>query len=267
VAGSYPVNDTACGHPLLDYLDYTRPDTNAVEEDTAAAYRHRRMLTALYAYWRFGLKADDVPCRYRLSHEHFLAIMGAREKPREAPWILRQALRLLQVIDKYILSPLVDALAGPFKRLAALWKALVIVGAAIFVLALLFLIAKGVERAYSPGDVRIERAAGGGAVSQGPRDRLAQARRCIDAGRYADAAEMLYKWLIAANSGPRGVRRREWWTNRQFLDIMRMRHPGRLESARRIVMEYERTAYGHKPADEVLVKSLADEAAADELRN
>jgi len=78
---------------------------------------------------------------------------------------------------------------------------------------------------------------------------LSQVSGHINNENYRMGLVYLYRWFICWAEERKFVRKGDWWTNRQLINVFIKRNPDKSDLARNIIKTYEKTEYGHKDPD------------------
>lgn len=238
--------DSVCYNPLQYYIHNYYYDTTKMA--FSDSLREWQVKIALYSYDKFTNFPVRRKSKLHFSHKRFLSFVVHKEKPREMPWILKKLEDILLWLKKHIWDPLMTPLYKSFQKLSPGFKIVVIIAGMILFLVLIALIARVVSRVYPAVDysekkvIKRKRAV---VVTQ--RNRLEKAYALFAEGKLQEALEQVYVWLLECFTGRNGIKRYEWWTNRQFLDLVQKRRPEKHAFAQQVIQQYEEAVYGHRP--------------------
>jgi hypothetical protein len=265
--GSIPDSDKdgTCFHPLQSLIDAY--DDADVFEEKDYQKKEKDLKIALYTYRAFSSVKKEAPKQYRFSHKQYLSFVHSPEKePEEMSWLMKQLQRLSMLFLKHIWEPFKEWIIAPLRGLALGWKIFLIAFAALALIFLIVTISRGIGR-YFPESDYAETAAdkpGRGRVTIRS-DQFVLANRLADQGQYLKALEVFYFWFIEGFSGRGGIKRYEWWTNRQLLSLVEKRSPQNYRLSCSIVNQYESAVYGHRHIDPPALKQLISEAGTSSL--
>jgi len=180
-----------------------------------------------------------------------------QKEEKKASWFIRKIEYLRRLFNTSVWIPLQKALVTPLQKLLRGWKLLALaLGIAGFIL-FIYVFAKSIHRFYPVFDYRSNPLSG---TSVSPhydhKHWLLKAQQFYTGEDYKSSIDCLYKWLIEHFAGFKGVQRQEWWTNRQFLELVNNRFPDNYQLADAIIRYYERSIYGHKFVEETTVHEL-----------
>ncbi|MBN1760334.1 MAG: DUF4129 domain-containing protein [Chitinispirillaceae bacterium] len=253
-------NDSTCFNPArkfaVDYVNYRSViDDSVVSPDTLPEYNFR---VAMSTYRRLGSPRKTNPKKYRFSHATFLKYLEEETEINEMPFLLRQLERFLRFIEKYILTPFFRLILFPFQKLPFFWKIVLFTIAVAGFTAIVFMLGKFTARILPAGDLSAGRNNDGtpATVFTDETTWLRKARDHVENLQPTDAMECLYRYLITWFLSRNKVQRYEWWTNRQFLSILRKRFNGDIPIAEPIISTYERVTYGHYPVEQQHLREL-----------
>jgi hypothetical protein len=247
--------DSVCFNPLQYYINSYYYDTAKIAFDDSL--REWQVKIALYSYDKFTHFPVKHKSTFRFSHTRFLSFAVEKKEPREMPWILKKLEDIMLWLKKHIWDPLMKPLYKSFRRLSVGVKILVVIAGMILFLLLIALIARAVSRIYPAVDysdktVRKRKRA----VVVTRRNRLEKAYALFTGGELQKALEQLYVWLLEYFTGRNGIKRYEWWTNRQFLDLVKKRRPEKHPLAQQLIQQYEETVYGHRTVGQQKMAAL-----------
>ncbi len=247
-------SDTGCIHPLQSY--FARTDTSE--------YRHwdssdcARAKTALLTFRHFSGISSQPNQKLLASHSAYLTLLRKPPEQKQAPWIVRKLSELWIIFKENVLAPLFASVREPLSKLNPVWRIIVLILVAFGVLAIVVFSTKFLARFYPESDYRQD-TGHAGATRATPAEWLNRAHNAASGKNYPQSVDFLYRWLVSFMSTRGIVRRHEWWTNRQFLSLIRHRSPGRVSVAEGIVRLYEDTFYGHRSPSEQAITSLLSE--------
>jgi hypothetical protein len=253
-------DDSSCFHPLMDYINrYEKGDTGAsgildsINEDN---YR-----IALSTYNALSRIPNNGGKEFHFSHTRYLSLITRPEEPEELPWLLKKLKQILSFLNKYVWQPLKKLLVIPFKGLALGWQIFLITVAALVFIAVIVMASKGISRMSYVSDYsqQGEKGLQSGTVRI-KINRLALARELLEKGNLLKALEVMYQWLIEIFSGRGRIKTYEWWTNRQFLTLIKGRFPAGYGISSKIINQYEEAVYGHREIDTHVLNNLIEEA-------
>lgn len=255
--GSIPLyKGDSCYNPVFQYCTFdTTADTAYSCRDTA---KTRNLQIALYTFHKFSTIEKGYKKQFRFSHQRYLLQLTTKQKEeKKTSWLMRKIGHLLRLLNIHILIPLQKALVTPLQKLLWGWKVLALaLGIAGFIL-FIYVFAKSIHRFYPVLDYRSNPFSDASvSLNYDHKHWLSKAQQFYRGGDYKSSIDCLYKWLIEHFAGFKGVQRQEWWTNHQFLELVKNRFPDNYQLANAIIRYYERSIYGHKFVEETTVHEL-----------
>ena len=247
--------DSVCFNPLQYYINKYYYDTAKIAFDDSL--RERQVKIALYSYDKFTHFPVKHKSKFRSSHKRFLSFAVEKKETQEMPWILKKLEDVMLWLKKHIWDPLMNPLYKSFRRLSVGFKIFVVIAGMILFLVLIALIARAVSRVYPAvdySDKTVRKRKRAVVVTQ--RNRLEKAYALFTGGEFQKALEQVYVWLLECFTGRNGIKRYEWWTNRQFLDLVRKRRPEKHALALKVIQQYEETVYGHRSVGQQKLAAL-----------
>lgn len=255
-------SDSTCFSPVqaqinnyIQYFDEHRdlenPDYGL---DTLYHFRYR---VAMYTYNKFSSTKKRVNKIFDFSHNTFLEYLEEDEEIKEKPWLVKVVEKIFNFIDKYILQPFYRFVVNPIVKLSFFWKAILFVIAIAVFIFVVVIVGRFAARLYPS----VELSRGRRKTERGKNipveiNWLQKAREKIDESSLADASECIYRHLITWSLNRNRIRRYEWWTNRQFLNVMRKRFIEDCKTAEEIITMYEYVIFGHSAVDKKHLEQL-----------
>ncbi len=262
----YFKTDTTCFSPVQvqinnyneyfqDSKDYEEPD---IQMDSLYKIRYR---LAMYAYKKFSKTKDKLRKDYDFSHSTFLQYLDEEEDIKEKSWLVKLVEKIYYFIEKYILKPFFKFIVAPVAKLSFFWKVILFILAIAVFLFVVVVVGRFAARFYPD----VEFSKGKYSTVKGRNlplniDWLQRARENVNTASYSEATDCLYRYLISWSLDRSRIRRYEWWTNRQFLNIVRKRFKNDFNTADNIVYLYEQVIYGHTQPNKNDLESLVSRA-------
>ncbi len=264
----YYKSDSTCYSPVQaqinTYKEYLRDEKNFEDPNHQLDKLYlSRFRLAMYTYSKFSETKNAVKKEYDFSHSIFLEYLEEEEDIKEKSWLVKLVERLIDFFNKYVLEPFYRFIVTPLAKLSFFWKTILfIIAIAIFLFVVVF-VGRFAARFYPDVDFNKKRhsTVTGRTVST-EINWLQRAREKIDIAAYAEASDFLYRYLIAWSLDRNRVRRYEWWTNGQFLNIIRKRFAHDFDTVKGIINLYEQVMYGHTEPKENDCKHLVSKAGA-----
>lgn len=253
-------DDSICYNPVREYInrfDTANDSPDSVDSITSLNYR-----IAMQTFKKFGKIEHNYNQKYSFSHSEFIRHLEEEKPVKEKPLWIKRLERVAQWIEKHILLPLAIILSGSIGKWPLLLKAVVIGASVILFIFLVIIIAGFTKRIYP--DIQFHDDKTRSHASDQPTseiDWLNKAQEYASDSRYADASDCVYRHLIYWFVQRNKIRRYEWWTNRQFLHLIKVRFNEDYIIAESIITTYERCVYGHQPVDMDSISQLIDSAA------
>lgn len=253
-------DDSICYNPVQEYIDnFDIVKDTSYNADSIASINYR---IAMQTFKKFGKIEQGNNQNYSFSHTVFISHLEDEKPVSEKPFWIKQVERAAQWIGKHILLPLSLILSGSISKWSLLLKAVVIGVSIILFIFLVIIIAGFTKRIYPDIQFQNDRSRlHTNDQSTLETDWLNKAKEYASGSRYTDASDCLYRHLICWFMKRNKIRRYEWWTNRQFLHLIKERFNEDYVIAESIITTYERCVYGHQTIDRDLIRKLIDSAS------
>jgi len=254
--------DTACFTPVLKYCKSFHAAENEAGDSAAPdSVTVRNYLIAMSAYHQLStVKEADVPV---FSHHRFLEYVTVDDEVTEKPWIVKIFERILNWLDIHVWAPLIRAVADRFGHKHIVRFVLTALLALTVFTIIVIISIQLIRRFYPLSDTADSHLPRKSAASGGIREIwLDKAAAAVSENRFDDAITCIYRhcteWYTARNK----IRRFEWWTNRQFLQLVKSGFSRDYDAATSIITAYEQCIFGHFSIDRSRITDLLSLASS-----
>lgn len=236
----YYYNDSTCYSPVQAKID------NYDSDDSISLFNYKM---AMYTYDKFGSSKEVVKNIFEFSHETFLDYLEEEEQVKDKGWLIKIIEWVSRFIDKYLMGPLeklFSMLMKPLAKLSPFWKIFFILLSSAMVIFITFIIGKFFAKIYPDTSAVLKRRVPAGSIRKiTASEWLQKAKEFVKDSDTTGAVECLYRYLIGWTKLNNRVRRYEWWTNRQLLNVIKKRFPDDYQNFSEIIYKYELGIYGH----------------------
>lgn len=241
---------SSCTHTLKKYIDRSFSQTDSL-------YTTSSVSTAIYTFHRFCIpeKSTFLPFDTgRFSHQQFLALYDEEEPEiKKESWfakMLNKAYVWFSDFIKYIN----DEYISPLRTLDFSWKVFITVAAVALLIGLSAVASRFAKRIYPQQNAQLGTSPY--MVHRESIPTLGEAQSLLETGDIRGAVSVLYGWVAYTSDKFNIVKRYEWWTNRQFIILIKGRSSVLGGIASDIVREYENIVFGHRSPQEDSLQEL-----------
>jgi len=253
--------DTACFAPILKYCHNFHREEREEGESAVDSVTLRDYLIAMSTYHQLGsVKQTILP---EFSHQRFLETVKNEEKIIEKPWYLKLLDYIINWIYVHIWKPLYESLAARFGHERLIRFILITLIALTVFATIITTTVFFVRRFYPVNDTADGTVHHKNRISHVKKEIwLERAKAAVSENRYDEAVTCIYRhcteWYTIRNK----IKRFEWWTNRQFLQLVKARFSTDHTAVVRIITSYEQCIFGHFSIDHTRVTDLLSLASS-----
>lgn len=260
IPGAIRTSDDSCRHPLFKYTNLSNLSDTLINTPDSIQSRTVKAQTTLHAFLQFSEIPSSSPRVKNLKHDQFLMLVETKKEVRKMPWIINMFLKVWYFITN-VIGKIIDLIIKPVMKLSPLWKVVLVIIIALLVTGIIIIVSRFSSRFYPSSYNNKEN--GKLLPENGDPDWLSSAQSHLNNKMYAECISDLYLWLLQSIDSRKMVRKHEWWTNRQLLEIIKVRNKKHYPLAGRIIGIYEQTIYGHRVPESETVEQLMQSVIND----
>lgn len=241
---------SSCTHTLKKYIDRSFSQTDSL-------YITSSVSIAIHTFHRFCIpeKSTFLPFdTTRFSHQHFLTLYDEREpEVKKESWFAKM-FNKAYVWFSDLVKHINEEYIKPIRMIDISWKIIITVAAVGLLIGLSVVASRFARRIYPQQNAQL--GINPYMVQSEHIPTLGEAQSLLEKGDLRGSVSVLYGWIAYTSDKINLVKRYEWWTNRQFVRLIRGRSSAFGSIASDIVGEYENIVFGHRSSQEASLQDL-----------
>jgi hypothetical protein len=260
IPGAIQVSNDSCKHPLFKYTTYNGLSDTLIHSSDSTQTRPMKARTTLLAFLRFSEIPSSSPKLSNLKHDQFLKLVEVKNEVRKMPWIIKKLFAVWYFVVK-VIEKIFNVVINPVMKLSTLWKAVLVIIITLMATCIVIIVSRFSARFYPSTFDNKDNAK----LLHDVKDSnwLSCAQSHLNQKMYTECISDIYRWFLQSIDSRKMVRRYEWWTNRQLLELIRVRNKNHYPLAGRIIGLYEQTIYGHRVPESEIVEQLMQSVIND----